>query len=228
MTDSRTALVIGEENLSKLKTKKVALFGVGGVGGFVAEALLRSGVRDITLFDGDLIAESNLNRQIVSLKNNVGESKAKAIKDRLISIEPTANITANEVFYSTENAKEYDLSAFDYVIDAIDTISAKIEIIVRCTALGVPVISSMGTGGKTDIEKLKVGDIYKTTVCPLARVMRRELKKRGIARLKVVYSTEEPIKREGREKSGQPSMIFVPAAAGLMIAREVVFDLIGE
>ena len=225
---SREVLLIGEENLKKLKGKTVALFGAGGVGGFAAEALCRSGIGNISVFDGDKIAESNLNRQIISLKGNVGESKVKALAERLKAVNPEINVEENEVFFLPENADEYDFTKFDYVIDAVDTVSAKLEIITRGKAAGVPVISCMGTGGKTDIEKLTVSDINATEICPLARVMRKELKKRGITELKVVYSPEEPVKREGRNKGGQPSMIFVPAAAGLMLAREVIFDLLGK
>lgn len=231
----RAKLLIGEENLQKLSRSSVALFGVGGVGGFVAEALARSGVGAITVFDNDTIAESNLNRQIIANVHNVGKDKTDEIKLRLLSINPNLKVYVNKVFYLPENAEEFDLSAYDYVVDAVDTVSAKIEIIKRAKAVGVPVISCMGTGGKTDPTMLKVSDIQKTSVCPLARVMRRELKKRGVSGVKVVYSEEEPVcdkaamKNAEKIKCGRPSppsMIFVPASAGLIIAREVVFDLI--
>ena len=231
----RAKLLIGEENLQKLSRSSVALFGVGGVGGFVAEALARSGVGAITVFDNDTIAESNLNRQIIANVHNVGKDKTDEIKSRLLSINPNLKVYVNKVFYLPENAEEFDLSAYDYVVDAVDTVSAKIEIIKRAKAVGVPVISYMGTGGKTDPTMLKVSDIQKTSVCPLARVMRRELKKRGVSGVKVVYSEEEPVcdkaamKNAEKIKCGRPSppsMIFVPASAGLIIAREVVFDLI--
>ena len=228
MIFSRTALLIGEENLNRLKGKSVAVFGVGGVGGYTAEALCRSGIGKIAVFDGDKVAESNINRQIIATTDNIGRDKVDVIAERLKSVNPNIEVIKNKVFYLPENADEFDLKGYDYIVDAVDTVTAKLEIITRATALGVPVISSMGTGGKIGIENLKVADISETTICPLARVMRKELKKRGIAHLKVVYSKEEPIKREGREKEGQPSMIFVPAAAGLMLAREVVFDLIKE
>ncbi|MBO4594137.1 MAG: ThiF family adenylyltransferase, partial [Clostridia bacterium] len=162
---SREVLLIGEENLKKLKGKTVALFGVGGVGGFAAEALCRSGIGNISVFDGDKIAESNLNRQIISLKNNVGESKVKVLAERLKAVNPEINVEENEVFFLPENADEYDFTKFDYVIDAVDTVSAKLEIIKRGKAAGVPVISCMGTGGKTDIEKLTVSDINATEIC---------------------------------------------------------------
>ena len=231
----RAKLLIGEENLQKLSRSSVALFGVGGVGGFVAEALARSGVGAITVFDNDTIAESNLNRQIIANVHNIGKDKTDEIKSRLLSINPNLKVSVNKVFYLPENAEEFDLSAYDYVVDAVDTVSAKIEIIKRAKAVGVPVISCMGTGGKTDPTMLKVSDIQKTSVCPLARVMRRELKKRGVSGVKVVYSEEEPVcdnaamKNAEKIKCGRPSppsMIFVPASAGLIIAREVVFDLI--
>lgn len=231
----RAKLLIGEENMQKLSRSSVALFGVGGVGGFVAEALARSGVGAITVFDNDTIAESNLNRQIIANVHNVGKDKTDEIKSRLLSINPNLKVYVNKVFYLPENAEEFDLLAYDYVVDAVDTVSAKIEIIKRAKAVGVPVISCMGTGGKTDPTMLKVSDIQKTSVCPLARVMRRELKKRGVSGVKVVYSEEEPVcdkaamKNAEKIKCGRPSppsMIFVPASAGLIIAREVVFDLI--
>ena len=231
----RAKLLIGEENLQKLSRSSVALFGVGGVGGFVAEALARSGVGAITVFDNDTIAESNLNRQIIANVHNVGKDKTDEIKSRLLSINPNLKVYVNKVFYLPENAEEFDLSAYDYVVDAVDTVSAKIEIIKRAKAVGVPVISCMGTGGKTDPTMLKFSDIQKTSVCPLARVMRRELKNRGVSGVKVVYSEEEPVcdkaamKNAEKIKCGRPSppsMIFVPASAGLIIAREVVFDLI--
>lgn len=231
----RAKLLIGEENLQKLSRSSVALFGVGGVGGFVAEALARSGVGAITVFDNDTIAESNLNRQIIANVHNIGKDKTDEIKSRLLSINPNLKVSVNKVFYLPENAEEFDLSAYDYVVDAVDTVSAKIEIIKRAKAVGVPVISCMGTGGKTDPTMLKVSDIQETSVCPLARVMRRELKKRGVSGVKVVYSEEEPVcdkaamKNAEKIKCGRPSppsMIFVPASAGLIIAREVVFDLI--
>ena len=221
----RTELLIGKDNLEKLKNSSVAVFGVGGVGGFAVEALVRSGVGNITVFDGDVVDKSNLNRQIISTVNNVGEDKVSVIKDRALSINPNLNFTANKVFYLPEKASEYDLSKFDYIIDAIDTVTAKLDIIVRANTLNVPVISCMGTGGKLDSSLLTVADITKTHTCPLARVMRRELKARGIEKLKVVYSPED---RKGVSDGVVPSMIFVPAAAGILLAERVVKDLIGE
>lgn len=232
---SRVKSLLGQEKLDKLKNSSVALFGVGGVGGYTAEALIRSGVGALTVFDNDTIALSNINRQIVATTKVVGEEKVSVIKDRLLSINPDAKITAVKTFYLPENAVNYPLDGFDYVIDAIDTVSAKIELIKRAKQAGVPIISCMGTGGKLDISALKVADIEKTKGCPLARVMRRELKNRNIKGVKVVYSEEQPtllseqvestqIKDNGRVAPA--SMIFVPATAGLMLAKEVVTDLI--
>ena len=226
----RNRLLIGDGAAEKLKNSAVALFGAGGVGGFAAEALCRAGVGHITVFDNDVIEETNLNRQIISTVNTIGKDKTQAIKERLASINPSVKVTAEKVFYLPENADKYDLSQFDFVLDAVDTVTAKIEIIKRAKAAGVPVITCMGTGGKTDVTALAVADIEKTTVCPLAKVMRRELKKRNITGVKAVYSTEPVVKpRADGENAGViPSMIFVPAAAGLIMAREAVFYIIGE
>lgn len=230
----RTELLIGEDNLLKLTRSSVALFGAGGVGGFAAEALARSGVGEITVFDNDVIAESNLNRQIIATADNIGEDKTEAIKKRLKSINPDIKVNVNKVFYLPENADAFDFSPYDYVIDAVDTVTAKLEIITRARAAGIPVITCMGTGGKTDPAKLKVDVIENTKGCPLARVVRRELVKRGIRGVKAVYS-EETRTMQGnacdaeKRATGRvcpPSMIFVPAVAGLMLAREAVFDLI--
>lgn len=226
----RNALLIGDEAAKELKNKRVALFGVGGVGGFAAEALCRSGVGHITVFDNDVIDETNLNRQIISTINNVGKDKTQVIKERLLAINPDIDVTTEKVFYLPQNADNYDLSVYDYIIDAVDTVSAKIEIICRAKAKNIPVVTCMGTGGKTDITALKIDDIEKTTVCPLAKVMRRELKKRGVSGVKAVYSTETYVKPEttGENAGVIPSMIFVPAAAGLMLAREAVFTMINK
>ena len=226
----RTQYLIGEESLDILQKSNVLLFGVGGVGGFVAEALVRSGIGSLTIIDGDKVEESNLNRQIFANVNTVGKSKVEVAKERLSSINPNANITAKEMFYLPENANEIDFSNYDYIVDAIDTVTAKLHIIKLAKEKGVKVISCMGTGGKLDVEKLTVTTIDKTNNCALARVMRRELKKQGILDLKVVYSTELASIDEQAEKQRKcpPSMIFVPATAGLMIAKEVVFDLINQ
>lgn len=231
----RVELLIGRENLEILNNTSVAVFGIGGVGGFAAEALARSGVGKITLFDNDSVAESNLNRQIIATKETVGKPKTEAMKERLLSINPNISVNTEEVFYLPENADRFDLSKYDYVIDAVDTVSAKIEIIMRAKKANVSVISCMGTGGKLDISALKVADIEKTKGCPLARVMRRELKARNITNVKTVFSEERVTYSEKEKNSAEkkacgrlvpPSMIFVPAAAGLMLAREVVFDII--
>ena len=231
---SRTAYVFGEDAVEKLKRSRVAVFGVGGVGGYICEALCRAGVGHIDIFDRDTVSLSNINRQIIALHSTVGREKVAVMKERMLDINPDCEINAHNVFYLPENADEFDLSVYDYVVDAVDTVSAKLEIIARAKALGVPVISCMGTGGKIHPEMLKVSVIEKTSGCPLARVMRRELKARGISGVKVVYS-EETVSFEKSEgemlkkvdgKTAPPSMIFVPAVAGLMLAREVVFDII--
>ena len=224
----RNSLLIGDEAVEKLKKSSVAVFGVGGVGGFVVEGLARSGIGEITIFDNDTVDETNLNRQIIATTENIGKDKTLEVEKRIKSINPETKVHTHKVFYLPENADEFDLSIYDYIVDAVDTVSAKLEIIARAKKAGVPVISCMGTGGKTDITSLKVADIEKTSMCPLAKVMRRELKSRNISGVKVVYSTEETVKPkiDGENKGVIPSMIFVPASAGLMIAREVVFDLI--
>ena len=228
---TRVENLIGGENLKKLSTSSVAVFGVGGVGSFVAEALVRSGIGKIAIFDGDVVDETNLNRQLIATKDTIGMDKVEAVKKRLTDINENLDITIQKIFYLKENADQIDLSQFDYVVDAVDTVSAKIELILRANKKGVPIISCMGTGGKLQMEELKVADIYQTSGCPLARVMRRELKKHGVEKLKVVYSQESVFnsqtdvkKADGR--TAPPSMIFVPATAGLYIAREVVLDLI--
>ena len=230
----RVENLVGEKAYRKLENASVAVFGVGGVGGYAVEALARSGVGRIALFDSDTIDESNVNRQIIADYGTLGGDKVSVMKERLTAINPNIKVDCYKVFYLPENADEFDLSAYDYVVDAVDTVSAKLEIIARAKALGVPVISCMGTGGKIHPEMLKVSVVEKTSGCPLARVMRRELKARGISGVKVVYS-EETVSFEKSEgemlkkadgKTAPPSMIFVPAVAGLMLAREVVFDII--
>ena len=226
---NRVENLIGSENLKVLQGSSVALFGVGGVGGFVAEALVRSGIGEIAVFDSDTVDETNINRQIIANIHSVGKDKVEVVKERLLSINPNLTVETYKVFYLKENADQFDLSKYDYIIDAVDTVSAKLEIISRAKALGKRVISCMGTGGKLQMESLKVADITKTSGCPLARVMRRELKKRDILDVKVVYSPEDAQKNclgDSENDRVPPSMIFVPAAAGLYIAREVVLDLI--
>ncbi|MBQ4120948.1 MAG: tRNA threonylcarbamoyladenosine dehydratase [Clostridia bacterium] len=228
---SRTALLLGEDAVNTLATKSVAVFGVGGVGGYVVEAIARSGVGKITLFDKDVVDITNINRQIIALESTVGRYKCDVMKERILDINPSAEVVCHNVFYLPENADEFPLDEYDYVVDAIDNVAAKIELAVRTHRAGVKMISAMGAGNKTDPTRFEVTDIYKTTVCPLARVMRRELKARGIPALKVVYSREEAKKpilpSEGDKATRLPtaSAAFVPSVAGLIMAREVILDL---
>lgn len=225
----RTEMLLGTEALEKLHSAHIALFGVGGVGGYVAEALCRAGVGEIDLIDADTVSESNINRQIIALHSTVGKLKVEAARERIADICPDIKVNARAVFFLPENASDFDFSVYDYVIDAIDTVSGKIAIIERAKAAGVPVISCMGAGNKTDPTAFKVCDISKTKVCPLARVMRCELKKRGIKNVKVVYSEEPPKKSVAGSENGRAvpgSVSFVPSVAGLIIAAEVVKDLI--
>ena len=228
--DSRTAMLIGELALEKIKSSRVAVFGLGGVGGHVTEALARVGVGRLDIFDSDTVSESNINRQIIATYETLGQYKTDAFEKRILSINPDCKVEKHTAFVTRESAEEIDFSAYDYVIDAIDTVSAKIAIAERCAALGVPLIASMGTGNKLDASKFEITDIFKTSVCPLARVMRTELKKRGIKKLKVLYSKEEPIKTGAQDpESKKPipaSISFVPSVAGLLISGEVVRDLI--
>ena len=231
---TRTALLLGEEAIVKLSRSRVAVFGIGGVGGYAVEALARSGVGAFELIDRDVVSESNLNRQIIATHKTIGRGKTEVMEERIHDINPDAQVTQHRCFYLPETADQFDFSQYDYIIDAVDTITAKIEIILRAQKAGVPVISSMGAGNKLDPSKFEAADIYKTSVDPLARVMRRELKKRGVRKLKVVYSKEEPIRPLGRieadpeagRKDVPGSAVFTPAAAGLLIASEVVKDLI--
>ncbi len=222
----RTALLLQETGVEKLKKSRVLLFGLGGVGGYAAEALARAGVGSLHLIDGDKIAPSNLNRQIYALSSTVGRYKTDVAAARIYEINPDCQVKTSNLFYLPENADEIDFSCYDYIIDAIDTVSAKLEIAVRAKSANVPLISCMGTGNKLDAGKLYVSDIYKTSVCPLARVMRRELKARGVEKLKVVCSSEEPIapKESGVRTVG--SVSFVPPVAGFLLAGEAVKDLI--
>ena len=220
----RTEALIGTEDLEKLKNSHVAVFGVGGVGGYVAEALIRSGIGTLTLIDNDTVKESNINRQVIALHSTIGEMKTEVFRKRAIDINPDITVNTVDLFFLPENRKKINFTAFDYVVDAIDTVSGKITITEECNNAGVPLISSMGTGNKLDPSAFEISDIYKTSVCPLARVMRYELKKRGIKKLKVLYSKEQPVKTEnGRMPS---SISFVPSVAGLIIAGEVIKDLI--
>ena len=228
----RTAALLGEESIQKLKNSCVAIFGVGGVGSYVLEALVRSGVGSIDVFDSDTVAESNINRQIIATSENIGVAKTDAATLRAKQINPDINIKGFNLFYLPETAESVDLSQYDYIVDAVDTVAAKLELAERADRLGIPLISIMGTGNKLDPTALRVDDIYKTEGCPLARVMRTELRKRNIKKLKVVWSAETPIKpnelaetkADGRVSPG--STAFVPATAGLIAASEVVKDIV--
>ena len=246
---SRTQLLLGSDNMDRLADAKVAVFGIGGVGGYVVEALARSGVGSFVLVDDDKVCLTNINRQIIATRKTVGKYKVDVMKDRILEINPDADVEIRKCFYLPENAADFDFSEYDYVVDAVDTVTAKIELIMRAKEAGTPVISSMGAGNKLDASAFRVADIYKTKVCPLAKVMRRELKKRGVKKLKVVYSEEQPIRpiedmaiscrshcicppgaahkcTERRDIPG--SVAFVPSVAGLIIAGEVIKDLTAE
>ena len=246
---SRTELLIGAVGVEKLAKARVAVFGIGGVGGYVVEALARSGVGEFDLIDNDTVSLSNLNRQIIATLDSVGRHKVDVMKERILSINPEAVVHVYKCFYLPETAGEFDFSQYDYVVDAVDTVTAKIDVILQAQKCGVPVMSSMGAGNKMDPTKFQVADVYKTSVCPLAKVMRRELKKRGVKKLKVVYSTEEALKpsgavQDGLERSGAAlgvgeempagkraipgSIAFVPSVAGLIIAGEVIKDLLAS
>ena len=227
---SRTELMLGEDAMKRLAATRVAIFGVGGVGGYALEALVRSGVGEIDVIDFDTVSESNINRQIIATEDSVGKYKVDVCRERALSINSEVKINAIRSFFSVDNADEFDLAKYDYIIDAIDTVSAKIELIVRAQAAGAKIISSMGAGNKLDPTRFEVSDIYKTSVCPLARVMRTELKKRGVKKLKVVYSKEEPIKRtiDGNGRHAPGSIAFVPSVVGLIIAGEVIKDIAFE
>ena len=246
---SRTQLLLGEEAMDKLKKSRVAIFGVGGVGGYVCEALARSGVGTFDLIDDDKVCLTNLNRQIIATRKTVGKYKVEVMKERILDINPDAKVNVHQCFFLPENADEFSFNEYDYVVDAVDTVTAKIEIIMQAQKQEVPVISSMGAGNKLDPTAFRVADIYKTKVCPLAKVMRREMKKRGVQKLKVVYSEEQPIqpiedmsiscrancicppgaKHKCTERRAIPgSVAFVPSVVGLIIAGEVVKDIAGK
>ena len=217
----RTAQLLGNENVEKLFDKHVIVFGVGGVGGYVVEALARSGVGKISIVDNDVVNDSNINRQIIALHSTVGMQKVEVLKNRILDINPECQVFVYNQFFLPENSKDFDFSIYDYVVDAVDTVTAKLEIIKKSKESNVPVISSMGTGNKLNPMGFKVSDISKTKVCPLARVMRNELKKRGISKVKCVYSEENPV----IQTQTPASVAFVPSVAGLLIASEVVKDL---
>lgn len=237
---SRTALLFGSDAMERLKNSRVAVFGVGGVGGYVVEALARCGVGTLDLIDNDTVSETNINRQIIALTSTIGQYKVDAAKKRVLDINPNAVVNTYKTFFTCETSDSFDFSAFDYVVDAIDTVTGKLQLAVKAKESGTPIISSMGTGNKLDPTAFEVSDISKTSVCPLARVMRKELKKHGIDHLKVVYSKEFPLSPLPPEESGteaEPlpegrrsipgSTAFVPPVAGLIIAGEVIKDITG-
>ena len=234
----RTKLLIGDEALNRLAKAKVAVFGIGGVGGYVCEALARSGIGSLELIDDDKVAPSNINRQIIATVSSVGKYKTEVMRDRIKDINPDIDVTVHNKFFLPQTADEFPFEEYDYVVDAVDTVTAKLELVMRAKQANVPVISSMGAGNKLDATAFEVADIYETSVCPLAKVMRRELKKRGVDSLKVVYSKEKPIVPQSDEESESldggshkkrvtpGSVAFVPSVVGLIIACEVVKDLI--
>ena len=223
----RTSLVIGEDNIDRLSQSRVAVFGVGGVGGFVCEALARSGAGKLTLIDGDTVAKSNINRQIIALESTVGKHKAKVMKERILDINPNAEVETHNIFLNAETVNTIDFTQFDYIVDSVDNIKAKVLLAKLADENKIPIIAAMGAGNKTDPTKFEVSDIFKTSVCPLARIMRHELKKAGIKKLKVVYSKETPknppYRIEGEKTVG--SLAFVPSVMGLIMAGEVITDI---
>lgn len=224
----RSELLLGKEGLEKLNRAHVAVFGVGGVGSYTVEALVRSGIGELSLFDGDVVAESNINRQLVATTKTVGRAKVEVAAEHCLDVNPNVKVHAERIFLLPDTADKIDFSQLDYIVDAVDTVTAKLLLAETAKANDVPIISSMGAGNKLDPTRFEVADISKTSVCPLAKVMRRELKKRGINHLKVVYTKEEPI-RHGHTENGKPlpgSVAFVPSVAGLIIAGEVVKDLL--
>ncbi|MBR1692609.1 MAG: tRNA threonylcarbamoyladenosine dehydratase [Lachnospiraceae bacterium] len=245
---SRTELLLGKEAISKLAASRVAVFGIGGVGGYVVEALVRGGVGAFDLIDDDKVCLTNLNRQIIATRKTVGQYKADVMKERILLINPDADVRVHKCFYLPQTAEEFDFAEYSYVVDAIDTVTGKIELVLQAQKLNVPIISCMGTGNKLNPTQLEIADLYQTSVCPLAKVMRRELKKRGVKKLKVLYSKEKPLVplddmaiscREHcicppgavhtctQRRAIPGSTSFVPAAAGLIIASEIIKDLTG-
>ncbi len=224
--DERTAALIGEAGVERLRHASVAVFGVGGVGSFAVEALARAGIGRLLLVDNDTVSVTNINRQLVALHSTVGMLKTDVAAARVRDISPECAVETAAMFYTPETADQLDLSGYDYIVDAVDTVSAKIELIVRAERLGIPVISCMGAGNKLDPTRFEVADIYKTSVCPLARVMRRELRLKNICSCKVVYSKEEPVRLMERGERVPASISFVPSAAGLVMAGEVIKDLL--
>ena len=228
---SRTEMMLGEEGVDRLKNAHVAIFGVGGVGGYAVEALARAGVGRITLVDSDCVAESNINRQIIATRDTVGMYKTEAMKARILSINPTAEVVCHSTFFDESTKGDFDFTSYDYVIDAIDSLSAKVELIASATEIGTKIISAMGAGNKLDPTLFEVSDISKTTVCPLARAVRIALRKRGINHLKVVYSKEPPVLTpevsDGVKRRVPGSISFVPSVMGLILAGEVIKDISG-
>jgi len=232
---SRTELLLGDDGMEKLKKARVAVFGVGGVGGYAVEALARSGIGALDLIDDDVVSESNINRQIIALRSTIGMPKVEVAAARVADINPDCKVRTYRTFYTPDTANQFDFSQYDYVIDAIDTVTGKITLVMQARESGAPIISSMGAGNKLDPTAFEVADIGKTSVCPLARVMRRELKKRGVDRLKVVYSREQALTPVGdieedsvhKKRATPGSVAFVPSVAGLILAAEVVRDITG-
>ena len=222
----RTEWLIGEEAIEKLKASRVAVFGIGGVGGYTVEALARSGVGQLDLIDSDKVSESNINRQIIALHSTVGQYKVDVMHDRIKDINPDIEVHTHQCFFLPENQEQFPFSEYSYVVDAVDTVTAKLSLVMMAKQKQIPVISCMGAGNKLNAGAFEVADIYKTSVCPLAKVMRRELKKRGVKDLKVVYSKEQPILPEASKRI-PGSISFVPAVAGLLLAGEVIRDLTG-
>lgn len=230
---SRQNIVFGSDTLEKLKNSRVAVFGVGGVGGYVCEALARSGIGTIDIVDNDTVAPSNINRQIIALHSTIGKSKVQVCKERLLDINPEVTVNAHECFFLKENESEFEFEKIDYIIDAIDTVSGKLALAIIADKLNIPIISSMGAGNKTDPTQFKVADIYKTSVCPLAKAMRKLCRENNIKKLKVVYSEEIPTVKEelidetSNKRQIPGSLSFVPSVVGLIMAGEVIKDLIG-
>lgn len=226
--NSRTEMLIGKDGVERLKNSRVAVFGVGGVGGYAVEALARAGVGDITLVDSDRVALSNINRQIIATHESVGKYKCEVMRERILSINPEAKVTLHNIFFSEETKSLFDFSTYDYIVDAIDSLSSKLALIILAKECGVPIISAMGAGNKLDPTRFEVSDISKTTVCPLAKAVRIALRKRGINHLKVVYSKEEPVLKNNLDEEGNrvpASISFVPSVMGLIIAGEVIKDI---
>ena len=221
----RTEMLIGKDNIEKLKAARVAVFGVGGVGGYTVEALARSGVGTLDLIDKDMVDETNINRQIIALNSTVGKPKVEVAKERCLDINPNITVNIHQIFYLPETADQFNFSDYDYVVDAIDTVTGKLQLIEAAKKANVPVISSMGAGNKLNPADFEVADISETSVCPLAKVMRKELKDRGIENVKVVYSKEQPIKVN---QQAPGSIAFVPSTVGLIIASEVIKDIISD